>query len=86
MQESHELRPAPRRTPTAVLWLMAMVVVVGSAVLIGAQPRPASDPPTTSASSAYTVSAQVPLTQASTAPSLPETAPGALRVPRPSRP
>ena len=34
MQELDELRPAPRTTPTAVLWLMAALVVGGSGALI----------------------------------------------------
>lgn len=34
MQELDELRPAPRRTPTAVLWLMGLVVTSGSLLLL----------------------------------------------------
>jgi hypothetical protein len=33
MQELQELRPAPRRTSSAVLWLMAAVVIGGSGLL-----------------------------------------------------
>lgn len=34
MQELDALRPAPRTTPTAVLWLMAAIVVGGSGLLV----------------------------------------------------
>jgi len=33
-----DLSPAPRQTPTSVLWAMAAVVCVGSAALIWAEP------------------------------------------------
>lgn len=35
MQELDTLHPAPRRTPTAVLWIMALVVISGGALLLG---------------------------------------------------
>jgi|GEM_PF-6468359 hypothetical protein len=34
-----DLPPAPRRTPSAVLWLMFAVAVGGAALLIPARPR-----------------------------------------------
>jgi hypothetical protein len=34
MQELDELRPAPRRTPTAILWLMGIVFVGGGGLLL----------------------------------------------------
>lgn len=34
MQEVDELRPAPRRTPTAVLWLMGIVFAGGTGLLL----------------------------------------------------
>ncbi len=33
-QDLSQLSPAPRRTPTAVLWVMAAVVVAGSVTLV----------------------------------------------------
>jgi hypothetical protein len=36
MQELDELRPAPRRTPTIVLWLMAAVCCIGGLLLLDA--------------------------------------------------
>ena len=41
MQTLDEIRPAPRRTPSAVLWLMAAVVVGGSGLLAFAAGGPA---------------------------------------------
>lgn len=42
MRELDELRPAPRRTPTAVLWLMGALVVGGSGLLVWTQPTSAN--------------------------------------------
>ena len=38
LQEIDELRPAPRTTPTVVLWLMLSVVLGGAAVLAWTPP------------------------------------------------
>jgi hypothetical protein len=81
MQELNELRPAPRRTPRAVLGLMAAVVVGGSGLLVWA-PR---TPPLGVLASAHPTSrfpgvpaAPVP---ASAAPALAHPALGALQMP-----
>jgi hypothetical protein len=39
LRDVSDLRPAPRTTPTAWLWVMAVVVVVATLVLVGAYPE-----------------------------------------------
>ena len=44
MKELHELRPAPRRAPSPVLWLIAVVIVSGSGLLISTLPTQSPQP------------------------------------------
>jgi hypothetical protein len=37
-REISDLPPAPRRTPTSVLWVMAAVVLAGSAAVVWSEP------------------------------------------------
>jgi len=37
-REISDLPPAPRQTPTSVLWVMAAVVLAGSAALVWSEP------------------------------------------------
>jgi hypothetical protein len=37
-REISDLPPAPRRTPTSVLWVMAAIVLAGSAALVRSEP------------------------------------------------
>jgi hypothetical protein len=37
-KEISDLRPAPRQTPTSVLWAMAAAVLAGSAALVWSEP------------------------------------------------
>ena len=82
MHETHELRPAPARTPSAVLWLMAMVVLGGSLLLIWAPPP---SPGTTLASAASQPTrmppVHAPMAPASVAPAAFQPPLGTLQVP-----
>ena len=83
MQEPYELRPAPRRTPSAVLWMMAVVMLGGSLLLVSALSTQPSQPLGAMASAARygprAVPAQMPTTAASATP--PQTSLGRSRLP-----
>lgn len=82
MQELNELRPAPRRTPRAVLCLMAAVVVGGSVLLVWVPPTPAVGALASAAGSASRLAALPgPPVPASAAPASVHPALGTLQVP-----
>jgi hypothetical protein len=82
MQDLNELRPAPRRTPRAVLCLMAAVVVGGSGLLVWAPPTPAVDALASAAGPAIRMAAvPAPPLPASAAPAPVHPALGTLQVP-----
>jgi hypothetical protein len=82
MHDPDELRPAPRRAPSAVLWLMATVVVAGSTLLVL---PPTSEPIGTLAWAAgfapSPAAAHPPRLPASAAPAVLHKSLGALKVP-----
>ena len=82
MQDLNELRPAPRRTPRAVLCVMTAVVVGGSGLLVWAPPRSAVGALASAAGSASRLAARpAPPMPASAAPASVHPALGTLQVP-----
>jgi hypothetical protein len=82
MQDLNDLRPAPRRTPRAVLCLMAAVVVGGSALLVWAPRMPTVGALASAAGPAGRLAAMpAPPVPASASPAPVHPALGTLQVP-----
>jgi hypothetical protein len=59
-QDISQLSPAPRRTPTSVLWVMTAVVVAGSVTLVWSEPAAHGSPASQSVAMSVRYAAATP--------------------------